>query len=605
MTHTFSHYRRSLITSTAVFALLLAATPATASSSESLATEAARATQLPDTAAITGRPSYNSVRTQPQADDYASPVSQIEMPDRPLYPQLQQAPRTAQTAPVPPAPAVAVAVPVPVSASPIAPAPAVAIAVPVPPAKPMAIAAPAPTPKAPPAVSVAISAPNTAAVAVSVPLAAPLPANAAAAIQPPAITANVTTKSVAIAAPVPPAPVPPKPVVVAKAPEPLGDIAATQASKPVQVVKEPKAVAAPVEPVASADTMPKAPPVATKSAPLTVYSADDMNRRATTQAPAPAEPAKAVANAAIPAAPAQVARPTTATPPVATQAAMAPGTAMTGAAVTAPPPVNELSDASRSILSGVPSNLDAPQVHKGGKLSVARVSPEIQNILGTDTAAKEQKFESAGISITVRRPGLDTNFELNRAYDALMGGDTQTAITTYKNIISAEPRNEDALFGLAATYHRVGSLELARPVYGMLLKVNPNHREGLNNFLVLVSDESPEDALPELERLQSRNPNFSPITAQIAIVLDKLGYTEAAEEKMLHAIELAPENLSYKYNLAIMLDRHQKYADAAEIYRSLIKASLNGAAVPASVATMQKRLNYIVTELNNAQTAGR
>lgn len=279
----------------------------------------------------------------------------------------------------------------------------------------------------------------------------------------------------------------------------------------------------------------------------------------------------------------------------------------TGAVPVAPivvaQPTTKLSTETRNILGKIPSNMDAtPVVTGGSKITVERVNPEIKDILGKE--AQEEEYESVGLSIKVRRPGLDTNYELNRAYTALMGGDTENAIQIYKDILGAEPSNQDALFGLAATYHRLGLIEKARPFYGMLLKTNPNHREGLNNFLVLVSDESPEDALPELQRLEERNPDFSPIPAQIALVYDKMGYFDQAQDKMLRAIELAPENLTYKYNLAIMLDRHGRYADAGALYRLLIDAGLRGEHVPAPLETLQKRLNYIVTAQTQAQAGG-
>lgn len=309
-------------------------------------------------------------------------------------------------------------------------------------------------------------------------------------------------------------------------------------------------------------------------------------------------PAAAPATAVAPAPrPAVVATPVTTAPAPVAAAMPAP---MPVAAAVPPAPAAELSDETRTILSRVPAAIDAPRVQTAS-LKMDRVDPEIKELLGQQ--AQEDSFEAVGLSIKVRRPGLDTNYELNRAYTALMGGDTQTAITTYKNILGQEPRNVDALFGLAATYHRLGMIDQARPFYGMLLQVDPNHREGLNNFLVLVSDESPQDALPELERLEARNPDFSPIPAQIAIVLDKMGYADASREKMLRAIELAPDNMTYKYNLAVMLDQRGDHANAAALYRSLIEASLRGAAVPASLEAMQKRLNYIVTAMTNARTA--
>lgn len=356
-------------------------------------------------------------------------------------------------------------------------------------------------------------------------------------------------------------------------------IMATQAPAPARVLPAPSLASAPVAP--SQGFVPPAPLMAkpTELAPAPALAS------APVEVPAAPPVAAVAAPRIVPAAPA----------PAATSVAVA-------AAVPAAP-APQLSEESRSVLSSIPSNIDTPKATPGtAKLSLARVSPQIQEVLGKE--AQEEAYNSVGLSIKVRRPGLDTNYELNNAYTALMGGDTTQAIEIYKNILGQEPRNEDALFGLAATYHRIGQQAQAKPYYAMLLKIDPNHREALNNFLSLVSEESPADALPELERLELRNPDFSPIPAQIAIVQDKLGYPDRAEDKMLRAIELAPDNLTYKYNLAIMLDRHKRYADAGALYKLLIDAAMNGQPVPASIDSMQRRLTYITTAANEGRAGG-
>jgi len=255
----------------------------------------------------------------------------------------------------------------------------------------------------------------------------------------------------------------------------------------------------------------------------------------------------------------------------------------------------KLSGQTKTILSHIPSKLDSEKEAKSEKLDMNRANPEVKDALGKD--AKVENAPSNPMNIKVREPAMDVSFELNRAYMMLMGGETQEAVAVYKKILVTEPTSQDALFGLAATYQRLGQIDKARPLYGTLLKINPNHREGLNNFLVLVSDESPQEALAELERLEQRNPDFSPIPAQSALVLEKLGYVVEARAKLVRAIELAPENMTYKYNLAILLDRQSNYADAAALYRLLIDASLKGEKIPTSTATLQKRLNYITAEM--------
>ncbi len=243
--------------------------------------------------------------------------------------------------------------------------------------------------------------------------------------------------------------------------------------------------------------------------------------------------------------------------------------------------------------------MDKAKPTKPSKVSLNRMSPSVGTL--ASSADKIDAYEAAGIKISVRRPGLDTNYELNRAFTALSGGDSATALQVYKDILSTEPTNADALFGAASIHHRQGQLDKARPLYGTLLKHYPNHRNGITNFLALVSDESPQESLAELERLEQRNPDFSPIPAQEAVVLSKLGYADKAREKMLRAIELSPDNLAYKYNLAIMLDAQGNYEQAASLYRLLIEASNRGAAIPATPDALQKRLNYISAALTSSR----
>lgn len=507
-------------------------------------------TRLPDTGVLSNdmptRPLYSPgaavIAPTVPTPNYASPLEPIKMP-RPLYPS-----RTATAAPQP------IAVPVQVRA--IAPI------------------------QTPATVATAASTQGTI---------APLPA----------MTADIPAVAPAPAVVRAPAPAP----IVARAPAipnlpPVDAATAARAEAMMQaertVAPAPMPVAAApaptIEPIVMAAPMATAPiamaPAATPSAGFI--------------APAPLMAQTPVA------APVVVAQPVLVPVRVSTVPANLPA-AKPVVIAAAPMPVDDispivqpdLSSQSREVLGSVPSRMDSPKVMATQRVKLDRVSPQIQEVLGKQ--AQEENYEAVGLSIKVRRPGLDTNYELNNAYQSLMGGDTTRAISIYKEILSVEPRNEDALFGLAATYHRLGLETQARPFYANLLKVNPNHREGLNNFLVLVSNESPQDALPELERLELRNPDFSPIPAQIAIVYDKMGYPDEAREKMLRAIDLAPENLTYKYNLAIMLDRQKQYADAVALYRLLIQASLNGEQVPASLDSLQKRLNYIST----AATEGR
>jgi len=213
------------------------------------------------------------------------------------------------------------------------------------------------------------------------------------------------------------------------------------------------------------------------------------------------------------------------------------------------------------------------------KPAAAVVKPSVsldharKNIFDEDEV---KQHEGVGIKISVRRPKADINATLEKAYDTLMAGDQEGAIADYKQVLEVDPNNKLALFGLATTYHRAGQLQLARPLYGKLLAIDPKNKEGLNNFLVLIADESPQEALVELQKLQRTHPDFSPVPAQMAIIYEKSGDYQRAIEAMNQAIEISPENLKYRYDMAIMLDKRGAWADAAALYQQLITANERG-----------------------------
>ncbi len=255
-------------------------------------------------------------------------------------------------------------------------------------------------------------------------------------------------------------------------------------------------------------------------------------------------------------------------------------------------PTTALSPEVKEALNRFPSRLDTPSTQPA-KLGISRVSPDIQKL---ETPRKiDAAYEAAGIKIEVRRSGLDTNHELVRAYDQMMAGNNSEAAAIYRNILSTEPDQQEALFGLAALLHRSGANDKARPLYARLLKLNPQHREGLNNFISLAAEEAPESALLELERLRLRNPDFSPIHAQMGMLYAKLGQFEQARSALLSAIQLAPENPVYTYNLAVILDKNGQRADAAALYAALLKST--SGALPVSREAIQRRYNYLTESL--------
>lgn len=316
-------------------------------------------------------------------------------------------------------------------------------------------------------------------------------------------------------------------------------------------------------------------------------TAEQLARAPDAFAPPAPPPAQIVANPVPDATPAPLVAATNTTPPP-------------PSAADATEPRREISQDSKDILAKLPETI-APKKSKAATEQLA--------ILRGKTADQDQQqadakqpvavtHDSLGIKIEVKAPHVNVDYELEKAYNALTAGNIDAATLIYKSVLENDANNKNALFGLATIYHRAGQLEKARPLYAQLLTIDPNNRDGLNNFLVLLADEAPEDALTHLETLRQANPDFSPIPAQMAVIYQKLGQNDKAIENMTRAIDLAPENLAYRFNFAVMLDKQKKYDEAAALYRQILQAYQRGDKVPGNIQQIQQRLTFISSNRN-------
>lgn len=261
-------------------------------------------------------------------------------------------------------------------------------------------------------------------------------------------------------------------------------------------------------------------------------------------------------------------------------------------------PAPTLTPTTRKTLARTPSGIDTPKKEKKEHIEVQRgvTAADVFGANEGEVPAESRSQASVrpmNIQVQTSKPALDSNQLLRNAYDALAAGNNEIAIREYELVLSSDAKNKQALFGLATTYHRVGQIEKARPLYVRLLAIDPKHREALNNFMALAAEESPQEALKQLVEMEEKNPGFSPIPAQMAVIYQKLGRPDEALDKMVRAVSLSPENLTYRYNLAVLFDRTGRFQEAAAIYQQLIEASVRGERIPGNVSSIQERLTYL------------
>ncbi|WP_043647320.1 tetratricopeptide repeat protein, partial [Caenispirillum salinarum] len=201
-------------------------------------------------------------------------------------------------------------------------------------------------------------------------------------------------------------------------------------------------------------------------------------------------------------------------------------------------------------------------------------------------------------NVSVSSVPTETRDTLAGGYGALMRGNYAGALNAYDSVLDREPDNVSALMGRAAALHKLGMAAEARDAYERVLARQPDNREALTNMIALIGDADPATAIAELERLQSVAPDFSPIPAQLGMLLARQGRVGEAMGALRRAIVLSPENALYHYNMAVVADRAGRAGDAARSYDRVLRL-IDGGGAPAGLRAqaIRDRLRYLRARL--------
>ena len=238
-----------------------------------------------------------------------------------------------------------------------------------------------------------------------------------------------------------------------------------------------------------------------------------------------------------------------------------------------------------------PASSNAPIVIQHGKGSKVDYLQKPKDAANGDDNPTESKRMQLSVSHTIGNN--DINDLLLQAYRALTLGQIESATFYYKKVLELNKEDESARFGLATIYQRNTQEKQARGLYTSILTDNPENQQALNNFLVLVGEEAPENAVLELKRLEAVNPRFSPIPAQIGMIYARIGDLKKAARYLNKAMLLSPENITYRYNLAIVFDRMGQVSQAITLYKDVLEAGENGTILPDSSQKIRERLTFL------------
>jgi tetratricopeptide (TPR) repeat protein len=185
---------------------------------------------------------------------------------------------------------------------------------------------------------------------------------------------------------------------------------------------------------------------------------------------------------------------------------------------------------------------------------------------------------------------------LPQAYAALQSGQLEQAQRLYNDVIRAEPKNVDALLGLAAVAVRDGNSDEATRRYLQVLELEPQSALAQSGLIALLGRADPLAAESRLNQLIAREPS-----AHLYFTLGNLYADQSQWASAQHAYSqahhLEPSNPDYAYNLAVGLEHVSQPKLALGYYqRAMQLAAVRGRA-NFNLAQAQERIGKLVAQV--------
>lgn len=176
-------------------------------------------------------------------------------------------------------------------------------------------------------------------------------------------------------------------------------------------------------------------------------------------------------------------------------------------------------------------------------------------------------------SIRIAKSHPEDNPLLLRAYEKFQAGDFAAANVAYQRVLADEPKNLDALHGMAAISLRQGQAVAASEYYRRALEADP--RDVLAQVW-LIGMQGRIDPLPAESRLKVLL-SLQPELFYANFVLGNLYATQKrwreAQAAFFRAYSAEPADPDILFNLAVSLDQLRLAEQAAHYYRQALLAA--------------------------------
>jgi len=253
--------------------------------------------------------------------------------------------------------------------------------------------------------------------------------------------------------------------------------------------------------------------------------------------------------------------------------------------------ITAVPEASRSVATLQPETIvdEVPQPEAvtttSGDTPAAIIESEIVDqpvaSIGVQSAALVEPTNLISFRKQESVPTIDPN--VDRAYAAYRQGSFDQAEMLYRQTLAVDPRQRDALLGLANITARNGNSTEALDLYSRLLARNPSDPIARAGLMELLPAGSPSEQEAELKRLINDHPDVAALSYAYGNFLAFNQRWPEAQQAYFRALQLAKSNAvlyglvnpDYAFNLAVSLEHLNQSEPAQNYYREALNYSEN------------------------------
>jgi len=186
---------------------------------------------------------------------------------------------------------------------------------------------------------------------------------------------------------------------------------------------------------------------------------------------------------------------------------------------------------------------------------------------------------------------------LGRLHSSLAKHDL--ALQEFQKALAINPRDSEAIKGMAGAYERMGRIQDAEDSYKHAIALKPDYWDGYNSLgFFYYNQKRYTDAINQFERVIQLTPDNAAAHSNLGGQFQNVGDYQRAEEEFKKSLALAPSYMAYA-NLGSLYEIQKRYADSAEMTEKALKFNENDFRLWANLALAYQWLN----EKDRAATA--